>query len=324
MAPENQTPFVGSGKKFVPLISLSLSLISFNMENVKQVSLQYLTDNFQNLELQEGYIHVPDFRITDGLTEPYRSNYYCVGFLKEGRLVMHSNLIRHEVSAPAIIFADPASIKNWEIPKHPYKAESILISEDFLQEKIIESNILKGFSEWSGNGTFVVQLRKQEADHIRSLFKMIRSYTPPTSVFHKEIVHGAVYSLVNITADTRIDQANMTPVISSLSLQFRKAVTEYATRERELQFYADLLNIHPKYLSQVIRKETGRTPGEWIQHQIVLEAKILLQKEHMTIGAIADQLHFPDQSTFGKYFKKYSEMNPTEYRNHLQGINQYI
>ncbi|WP_160138133.1 helix-turn-helix domain-containing protein [Chryseobacterium sp. c4a] len=294
------------------------------MESIKEVSLQHLTDNFKDLALQEGYIHVPDFRISESLTEPYRSNYYCIGFLKEGELVIHSNLIRHEVKAPAIVFADPVSIKNWEMPELPYKAESILISEDFLQEKIIESNILKGFSNLSGNGTFIVQLRKKEAEHIKSIFKLISSYTPPRSIFHKEIVHGSVYSLVNITADIRTEQGNITPSTNSLSLRFRKAVTEYATQERELQFYADLLNIHPKYLSQVIRKETGRTPGEWIQHQIILEAKIMLQKEEMSIGTIAEHLNFPDQSTFGKYFKKYSETNPSEYRHYIQGIQQYV
>ncbi|WP_454060411.1 helix-turn-helix domain-containing protein [Elizabethkingia ursingii] len=292
------------------------------MEEVKQISLQELSNNFKDLHLQEGYIYIPEFRISPDLTEPYRSGYYCIGYITEGEMIMQSNLIRQSLKAPAIIFADPASVKSWEIPQDSYQAKSILISENFLQEKIIESNILSVFSGLSGNGTFIAPLTKKTSDQIKAMFKIIDAYTPPTATFHKEIIHGIVYSMLNIIGSLydHTDQHSASST-NKLNLRFRKAVSQHAIKERDLGFYADLLHIHPKYLSKVIRAETGRTASEWIQQQVILEAKILLQKANLSIKDVSELLHFPEQSTFGKYFKKYAGKSPNEYRDSLHQHN---
>jgi len=47
---------------------------------------------------------------------------------------------------------------------------------------------------------------------------------------------------------------------------------------------------------------------------IELEAKALLKSTNMTIQQISDELHFPSQSFFGKYFKRLAGVSPREYR----------
>jgi AraC-like DNA-binding protein len=37
----------------------------------------------------------------------------------------------------------------------------------------------------------------------------------------------------------------------------------------------------------------------------------------MTIQQIADELNFPSQSVFGKYFKRVTGVSPREYRNRI-------
>ncbi|MBQ5724113.1 MAG: helix-turn-helix domain-containing protein, partial [Muribaculaceae bacterium] len=48
---------------------------------------------------------------------------------------------------------------------------------------------------------------------------------------------------------------------------------------------------------------------------VILEAKVMLRSSNMTIQQIADELNFPSQSFFGKYFKKSVGVSPKEYRN---------
>jgi AraC family transcriptional activator of pobA len=85
-------------------------------------------------------------------------------------------------------------------------------------------------------------------------------------------------------------------------------------QERSVSFYANKLYITPGHLTETVREVTGKTPGEWITEAVVLEASVLLQNPAFTVAQIADMLHFPDQSTFGKYFKNVKGLSPAAYR----------
>ena len=55
---------------------------------------------------------------------------------------------------------------------------------------------------------------------------------------------------------------------------------------------------------------TGFTAVEWIERYVVLEAKVMLKASNLNIQQISDELNFPSQSFFGKYFKKNVGMSP--------------
>jgi AraC-type DNA-binding domain-containing proteins len=65
----------------------------------------------------------------------------------------------------------------------------------------------------------------------------------------------------------------------------------------------------------VIKEAGGKSAGEWIDERVILEVKALLKSTNMTIQQISDELNFPTQSSFGKYFKRLTGISPKEYRN---------
>ena len=95
--------------------------------------------------------------------------------------------------------------------------------------------------------------------------------------------------------------------------RFMQAVQKNYMQERSITYYADLLCISPKYLSQVIKNVTGRLAGEWIRDYVILEAKALLKSNKYTVQQVCDMLNFANQSFFGKYFKKRTGMSPKAY-----------
>lgn len=97
--------------------------------------------------------------------------------------------------------------------------------------------------------------------------------------------------------------------------QFLALVQENYKRHRFLDFYASRLEITPKHLSRTVKSQTGFTAVEWIERFVILEAKVLLKSTNLNIQQISDELNFPSQSFFGKYFKKYTGKSPKEYRN---------
>ena len=95
---------------------------------------------------------------------------------------------------------------------------------------------------------------------------------------------------------------------------FMEVVQKHYKEERGVDFYAEKLCLTPKYLSTVIRQTSGKTAGDWIDEYVVLEAKALLKSTKMTIQQISDELNFPSQSFFGKYFKRIEGVSPKVYR----------
>ena len=95
---------------------------------------------------------------------------------------------------------------------------------------------------------------------------------------------------------------------------FIRLVTEHHLTEHYLSFYAKELDITPKYLSKLVRDVTGRSAPDWIDSFLVLEAKNMLKYSDMAIKEVVFKLHFPDQSSFYKFFKLHTGMIPSEYR----------
>lgn len=287
------------------------------MKDIKWETLDRLKNNFEEFGSQGNYIYIPVINLEYYPPEPYRSSYHGIGLLEEGEITFYIDLTEYHIKAPALIFADTTSIKRWDKTLCTYEMQTILFSEDFLQSKLIENNVLTSFSDLSSLGGCVTNLDEREFDNFKMMFKLISNHNIAHNIYHNEVIRGIVYSMINDVALLYEKYGNSSKPLNTLDLRFREAVGKFCKAERSVQFYADYLHLHPKYLSQVISRETGLTASEWIQNQVILEAKILLQDHNLAIADIAESLNFTDQSTFGKYFKKYSQLSPTEYRKSL-------
>ena len=100
----------------------------------------------------------------------------------------------------------------------------------------------------------------------------------------------------------------------ALTERFLVLVQTHYRRHRSMEFYADKLCLTPKHLSKVIHRTSGRRANDWIDEYVLLEAKALLKSTDMTVQQISDELYFPSQSFFGKYFKRHTGVSPREYK----------
>ena len=95
---------------------------------------------------------------------------------------------------------------------------------------------------------------------------------------------------------------------------FMLALFRLYRKERDVAYYARMQHITPRYFSTIIKEKSGNSALQWIVQMVITEAKQLLEGSDLSIKEIADQLNFPTQSFFGKYFKQYVGISPKEYR----------
>ena len=95
---------------------------------------------------------------------------------------------------------------------------------------------------------------------------------------------------------------------------FMHLLEQHCRRERNVSFYAEQLNITPKYFSSAIKQVSGKTAARWIDDAVILEAKTMLKFSGLSIQEIAYRLNFSTQSFFGKYFKQHTGVSPSRYK----------
>jgi AraC-like DNA-binding protein len=82
-----------------------------------------------------------------------------------------------------------------------------------------------------------------------------------------------------------------------------------------VKFLADNVHLSPSYLSDLLRKETGKNAQEHIHFYLIDEAKNLLLNSEKNVSEIAYDLGFEYPQYFNKLFKKKTGKTPMEYRN---------
>lgn len=85
-------------------------------------------------------------------------------------------------------------------------------------------------------------------------------------------------------------------------------------QSRDVNYYADLMHITSKYLTNIVRQVTGHTPKSIIDQYVILQLKMQLKRTGQSIKEIAWEYHFTDVSFFCRYFKRHTGLTPQQVR----------
>ena len=83
---------------------------------------------------------------------------------------------------------------------------------------------------------------------------------------------------------------------------------------RDVNYYAEKMNISSKYLTNIVNQVTGHTPKTIIDQYVILQLKLHLKRSTQSIKEMAWEFHFADVSFFCRYFKKHTGLTPQQIR----------
>ena len=109
-------------------------------------------------------------------------------------------------------------------------------------------------------------------------------------------------------------EGNLQGRSSELYNQFISQVVNYCRTYSDVHFYADQLNVSSRYLAQVTRRISGKTPKAIIDEYIVKEIERELSTTTHTVQEIANEFGFSSQAHLTKFFKKMKGQTPSQYR----------
>ncbi|MBR3826252.1 MAG: AraC family transcriptional regulator [Alistipes sp.] len=245
--------------------------------------------------------------------EPQKLTNAVIAICTAGNCRLKINLNEYEVEAPMLLSLLPGQII--EPIEHSTNMEGYAIS---LSRRFIDMLNLPGWQQqymlMYNNPLSPIDSERLTA--IRIFYAILyRAAANEENPFRLQVIenlirvfyYGGVYQFKNHETKSYATKNNIVE-------RFIRLVEENYRQERLIGFYADKLCITPKYLSKLVKETTGRSAGEWIESHVILEARAMLQSSDMTIQQIATSLNFPNQSFFGKYFKRATGLSPKQYR----------
>ena len=276
--------------------------------------------------IEESYNEIPNSEITigDDLTirlhttedcsqlEPIKIEKAVITVCTSGYCRVKVNLQEYELESPMLITLMPGQIIEPMETSANFQAYTIALSKRFLDMINIPGWQQKYLSMYNNPAT---PLNEEQLTATRFFFGILyRAAANSSNPFRLQVIENLIRVFYYGGISCNEPPVTHTAYKNSLVERFLELVHEHYRTERMIGFYADRICVTPKYLSKVVKEHTGRSAGEWIESHVILDARAMLQSSDMTIQQIAASLNFPNQSFFGKYFKRATGLSPKEYR----------
>ncbi|MCU6790983.1 AraC family transcriptional regulator [Paenibacillus sp. WQ 127069] len=138
---------------------------------------------------------------------------------------------------------------------------------------------------------------------------------------HYELIcTGIVLELLGIAA-READHADLPLKKLSMVATIQQYILDSYRGQIRLEELSQLVDRTPNYVTRIFREVTGQTPIDYLHQVRVYAARDLLLNSPMTIGQVADQLGYCDQSYFNRMYKKITGHPPSNHTGH-QAIGQ--
>ncbi len=273
--------------------------------------------NPSTYDVLEGELVLLEHPIVDPqFFSPFKLNLSVAVFCARGSMQVKVNVKEFKVQAPCLLIMVSGQVVQYQEISHDCKSYYLVMSDRFTDE--LFSDLSERYPlRYAVLENPSITLSEPELRTMVEYFRMMReALKVKENPFRKEILlhltralfYRTTYQYHKLKMDGIKTKAEM------LYDQFSSLVQQHFKNHREVEFYALELCITPKHLSKVLKERTGKTASTWISEHVMLEAKALLKSTNLSIQQISEELNFPSQSFFGKFFKQHSGVSPKVYR----------
>jgi len=252
----------------------------------------------------------------------FTTDFYMIGFkkLKSGLFLYGRSEYDHDNGSMS--FVKPRQVmemKNLEFEENGFL---IYIHEDFLSGHPLHSEIKKyNFFDYEVNEA--LHLSPKEEQIIWDLYRKIEiEYNNNQDEYSRDIILAHIDSILKYSQRFYKRQfINRTELSGKMVSRFNEELAAYFEKGflktkglPSVTQMAGELSISPKYLSDLLKQETGKTAIELIHIFLISEAKNMLKSADQTIAEIAYILGFENPPYFTRLFKKEVGLSPVQFK----------
>jgi len=255
----------------------------------------------------------------------FTTDCYIIAFKKLKAGVVMYGRTPYDSTNGSLMFMKPRQIIEMKGLQFEEAGFMIMIHEDYLNGHELFHTIGKyGYFDYEVNEALHLSPREEEV--IWELHDKIKAeYTNNPDEYSREIILGHIASILMYSQRFYKRQfINRTSLSGKTVTKFNQVLQQYISNgslQKEglpsVNYMAEQLFISPRYLSDLLKQETGKTAIELIHIFLINEAKNLLKTDEQNISEIAYRLGFENLPYFSRLFKKETGLSPNQYKKQL-------
>ncbi len=238
----------------------------------------------------------------------------------EGSFVFNEHCY-HIAKNDLVVIPIPNRVKNLAAHDN-LRVEWFAADYKFLQNLLPSNNYSIGGSI-SLNQDPVIKLTDEQAKHLLDDFHRLRDRMEDRHLqFYHELMGSLcltmMYDIFEAHAlhETTKTHSDRTAYIVKQLMAL--LATGICRTERDVSYYAERLNVSPKYLSATIKRLTGHSVTSYIDRHTIPILKDYLNDDRLSLTQIAELMNFTTLSYFSRYCTKHLGVSPSEYRQSFQ------
>jgi AraC family transcriptional activator of pobA len=255
-------------------------------------------------------------------SSPFTTDFYMISLkkIKAGHFLYGKSKYDHD--AGSLSFVKPRQVIEITDIELTEKAFVLFIHEDYLLGHPLHAEIKKyGYFDYEANEA--LHLAPREERIMWDLYQKIDlEYRNNQDEYSKDIILTHLDSLLKYSQRFYKRQfLNRSALSGTTASRFTDILTayfEHGLLQQDglptVKYLADKLHTSPRYLTDLLKQETGKTALDHIHLFLLGEAKNLLISSDNTIAQTAYQLGFENPPYFSRLFKKEVGLTPHEYR----------
>ncbi len=249
---------------------------------------------------------------------PLRLDGFLFYLCLKGHCTLLIDLNSYEISPGSLVVTIPNHVIQLSNQSPDFTGKVLFVSRQFTEDMINRLQDVTSLFFYAKKHP-CHKMNEKEVSAFVEYHSFLMKRIEGTSIFKRQICEGILSSLFYSACEAfgrdilSSDKAGQTRKHILFDRFIALLMDNYKT-ERLIMFYADKMCITPKYLSSLVKEVSGMYAGQWIDQAVILEAKVQLRNTDKTIQQISDELHFANQSFFGKYFRHHTGFSPSAYR----------
>jgi AraC family transcriptional regulator, transcriptional activator of pobA len=262
----------------------------------------------------------------DGEIPPSRQSPYMIALIKKGRGEKRIGLFNFPVKNNTLFIVPKRVVHSCKLLMSECSGYMLNFDLDFFLSSAFPKQYISNRRVLKYGIRPYMYLDDQQANVLSQIFESIISEHINGGTEKKEMIAIKLLELL-IDCDRFFSKAKLIhedqtshPTVE----KFTELVEFHYSQKRNVQYYAEALNIHPNHLNFILKKHSGLNAKESINNRIILESKFLLSYTSFIIKEIAYKLGFDDPNNFSTFFQKCTGTTPLAYRSSAPKLNSIV
>ena len=260
--------------------------------------------------------------LVDDVWKGFVNRFYCIALKREAKGKIRYGQQHYDYDKGVLSFTAPNQVQHLDLNTVECGSGYLLIFHpDFLLAHLLASEI-NSYNFFSYAVNEALHLSAEEEEDLITILKKIDKECQHIDKYTQDIILSQIELLLNYS--TRFYERQFITRKNhnhQLLAKFERIVDEYYDNNTSaqpvlltVQRVAELMNLSPNYLSDLLRMHTGQNTQQHIHQRLIEKAKEKLSTTNLSVSEIAYTLGFEHAQSFSTLFRKKTSLSPLEFR----------